>query len=212
MEFLKDLLGKKLDPEQMEAILGLISRYGEQAELRDRNMAESIAALQHTVEELAGAVAGYNLQLRALASRIDNLGRQLNCGAAAGAADMTRTDRKPAETAAVQNVAPEAVASKQASRKFYATLDPEGGLREVGDNYRNKAPIVATVNGDTGEAAFNVECLEYCMPRAESAILPFFDYTIESSTPSVVVPHNTARIVRKGDVWEMSQRIKITLS
>lgn len=116
------------------------------------------------------------------------------------------------EATTVHTTESPAPAAKPASRRFYATLDPEGGLREVGDNYRNKAPFVATVNGATGEAAFNAECLEYCLPRAESAILPFFEYTIESSTPSTVVPHNTARITRRGDVWEMSQRIKISLS
>lgn len=215
MDFLKDMLGKKLDPEQLDAILGQIRLHGEQAEMRDRNMAESIAALRHTVEELAGAVAGYNLQLRAMSGRIDNLSKLLNRDVTPKPAEPGRIEHVSADVAdgrPKQTAAQAPAASGTSSRRFYATLDPEGGLREVGDNYRNKAPIVATVNGDTGEAAFNVECLEYCMPRAESAILPFFDYTIESSTPTVVVPHNTARIIRKGDVWEMSQRIKITLS
>lgn len=206
---LRDLLGRKLDPAQIDEIVAQIRLRGEQDEMRDRSMAENIRILQRSVDELAGAVAEYNLQLRAIGNRLDNLSKLMS-----REEPMRPTEQPHGGTSATVGDRPVSPRPepKPASRRFYATLDPEGGLREVGDNYRNKAPIVATVSGDTGEAAFNVECLDYCLPRAESAILPFFDYTIESSTPSAVIPHNTARITRHGDVWEMSQRIKITLS
>ena len=208
---LRDLLGRKLDPAQIDEIVAQIRLRGEQDEMRDRSMAENIRILQRSVDELAGAVAEYNLQLRAISNRLDNLSKLMS------REEPLRPTEQPhgstSTTVGDRPVSPQPEPKpKAASRRFYATLDPEGGLREVGDNYRNKAPIVATVTGDTGEAAFNVECLGYCLPRAESAILPFFDYTIESSTPSTVIPHNTARITRHGDVWEMSQRMKITLS
>jgi len=210
MDFIKDLLGKKLDPAQFDAIMRQIELRAEQDEARDRAMEDAIRNLSRTVEELAGTVADYNTQLRALSARIDSLYKQQTAG------DVVQhhsgTNHGTSTGASVQPDPKPHVEPKPVVRRFYATLDSEGHLREVGDNYRNKAPFVADVKGDSGEAAFNAECLEYCLPRAESAILPFFDYTIESATPTAVMPKSTARITRHGDVWEMDQRIKITLS
>lgn len=204
MDFIKDLLGKKLDPVQFDAIMQRIELRAEQDAARDRAMEEAVKALTRKVEELAGTVADYNMQLRALANRVEALRMQ------------PQRDESARQMATVRqaSAAPAAAAetpAKPVARRFYATLNGDDCLCEVGDNYRSKAPIVATVTGDTGEATFNADCLEYCLPRAESAILPFFDCTIASATPATVEPQGPVRITRRGDVWEMSQKIKITL-
>lgn len=101
----------------------------------------------------------------------------------------------------------------KASRTFYGMLNLDGLLEEVGDEYKDSVPFKATVSGDEGEVSFNTQCVSNCINSLESDIIPYFDYSINNSgRPSKITPSNTSRIIRRGNAWEMKNRIKIVIS
>ena len=100
-----------------------------------------------------------------------------------------------------------------ASRTFYGMLNIDGMLEEVGDEYKDSVPFKATVIGDEGEVSFNMQCVANCINSLESDIIPYFDYSINNSgRPSKITPSNTSKIIRRGNAWEMKNRIKIVIS
>lgn len=194
----------------------ILEQYAEQAEKRialleelNQRQLKELSALQAKIDSLSSA-------LDSLMKTTDRPGGSLarssespavtgNFGIAA-----LKTKEQPA-ISQPEPAKPEPV--KEVSRTFYASYSPcRGVLEEVDEDLKLNVAFVATVKGNKGTVEFNPLCLQNALNSLSSMIFPFFDYDMQSRTPSGIYPQNKVNIKSTPDGdWKMDGRISLII-